>query len=212
MQNISKKLESLIIGSVLGDSYLSKERNKSNYLECQHSIKQEQYLLWKRQRFIEEGLYPTKVYNLPKYKAVKFQIAGKSFNGLILRHQFYPNNNKTVTRHLLNKLDAEGLAIWFMDDGGKVICHRNNRICGRYLKISTYSFTYSEHLIIKRYFENVWNIYPSIKMDKGKYYWLKFSAKEANKLITIIQPFIHETLLYKIDLQYKRDVVIQGNS
>jgi hypothetical protein len=203
MKQISKKLESLIIGSLLGDAYLSKPRNRGNYFEIQHSDKQFEYLEWKRSRFIQEGIIPSKLYNLEKYKAHKFHIYGAKFDGLLLRHQLYPNGNKTVTRHHLNRLDAEGLAIWFMDDGGKVITKKNGQINGRYLKISTYSFTYDEHLIMQQYFEVVWDIKCSIKMDKGKYYWLKFPAIEAKKLIAIIQPYIHPILSYKIDLQYK---------
>lgn len=204
---VSKKIQSLIIGSLLGDSYLSKPRNRGNYIETQHSNKQLEYLEWKRNRFIEEGLNPSKLYNLSKYNAHKFQIYGTKFNGLLLRHQLYPNNNKTVTRYHLNKLDEEGLAIWFMDDGGKVLTKRNGNICGRYLKISTYSFTYKEHLIMQKYFKIVWNINCSIKRDKGRYYWLKFSALEAKKLIELIKPYIHSTLLYKIDLQYKEKIL-----
>ena len=30
------------------------------------------------------------------------------------KHQFYPNGNKTVTRHLLNELNDEGLFIWLL--------------------------------------------------------------------------------------------------
>jgi hypothetical protein len=203
MKEVSKKIKSLIIGSLLGDGYLSKERNRGNYLEIQHLDSQKRYLIWKRERFIEEGLTPSKLYFLTKYNGFKFQVYGGKFNGILLRHQLYPNNNKTITRHHLNWLDEEGLAIWFMDDGGKVLTKRNGNICGRYLKISSYNFTYDEHVIMKNYFETVWNIFPSIKMDKGKYYWLKFSATEAKKLISIIKPYIHEDLLYKIDLQYK---------
>lgn len=204
---VSKKIQSLIIGSLLGDGYLSKPKNRGNYFEVQHSNRQLEYLKWKRERFFEEGLEPSTLYSLKKYNANKFQIYGAKFNGLLLRHQLYPNNNKIITRYHLNKLDAEGLAIWFMDDGGKVLTKRNGNICGRYLKISTYSFTYDEHLIIQNYFKVVWSINCSIKMDKGKYYWIKFSATEAKKLIQIIEPFIHPTLLYKIDLNYKEKIL-----
>jgi hypothetical protein len=199
---MKNKLKSLTISSILGDGYLSKERNRGNYLAIQHCDKQYEYLIWKKKRFEEEGAHVSKVYELPKYKANKIHIGGSAIKGLELRHQFYPNGNKTVTRHLLNCLDAEGLAIWFMDDGGKVITHKNGKICGRYLKISTYSFTYDEHLIIQNYFKVVWNIDVKIKKDHGKYYWLKFPSLQAQKLIDIINQYIHPTMEYKIDLKF----------
>jgi len=199
---MTNKLKSLTIGSILGDGYLSKEKNRGNYLTIQHCNRQEEYLQWKAQRFKEEGAHVSKIYNLPKYNAKKIHIGGGAIKGLELRHQFYPNGNKTITRHLLNYLDAEGLAIWFMDDGGKVITHRNGKTCGRYLKISTYSFTYEEHIIMQRYFEIVWNINVKIKIDKCKYYWLKFPSLEAQKFIEIIKMYIHPTMEYKIDLQF----------
>lgn len=203
MTETSKKLKSLVIASILGDGYLSKQRNRGNYLEIQHSNKQLEYLKWKKKRFQEEGI-SCNIYDLPKYKASKIQLYGGKFNGINLRHSLYPNNNKTISRRFLNMLDEEGLAIWFMDDGGVCFSKRKGgQISGRYLKISTYCFNYAEHIILQRYFRNVWGINPQIKMDKGKYYWLKFNATEANKLIPIIRPYIHPTLQYKIDLKYK---------
>lgn len=54
-----------------------------------------------------------------------------------------------------------------------------------------------------KYFQDKWKIKPKIEMsalyDNGvRYPYLKFVADEAEKLINIIEPHIHASMLYKI--------------
>jgi hypothetical protein len=188
---------------ILGDGYIT----KNNYLRIGHSCKQEEYLEHKKKLLENVELKVSKTYTI-----LKNQYCNKTFESRepILykhyRHQFYPNGNKTVTRHLLNQLDANGLAIWFMDDGSCTKKYKNGYGNGRYLQISTHSFTKEENNLILNYLDKVWNIQGRIriakKKDKPEYFYITFNVNNSIKFIDIIKPYIIESMKYKIDFNY----------
>ena len=92
------------------------------------------------------------------------------------------------------------LAIWWMDDGSICLSKRN-----RYGKLATECFNYEEHILMKKYFKEKWNINVQIKSEKNKYYFLRFNVTELKKLISIIYKYVCEvpSMIYKIDLQYQ---------
>jgi len=207
----TQKQKSLIIGSVLGDGYLTKPKvhkqtgkpNGHTQLSIEHNGNQLEYLIYKRELFINNGFKVSKIYDVSrKYPSYRFNVTlGKE--GSILRHQLYPNNDKTITRHHLNMLDAEGLAIWFMDDGNKRVRWLSDGRCGgRSLGISTHGFSLEEHEIFIKYFKTVWNVEVKAYKDKD-YYRLNMNATNAQIFIPIIHPYICESMKYKIDLEYK---------
>lgn len=206
MDQLTKLQRSLIVGSLLGDGYIAQPSpGKGNPTLCiQHSDSQLDYLLWKAERLREAGFDNIGIYRVRngRYKAHRIIVPLGDY-GKILRHQFYPNGNKTITRHLLNMLTAEGIAIWYMDDGG--ICihkKKDGSIKGREVHIATHAFTYEEHVIIKRYLDVVWNVQAKIYRDRN-WYRLAFNATEGRKFLDIVRPYIHPSLSYKVDMKYK---------
>ncbi len=207
MNQLTTKQKSLIIGSIMGDGWITKGTKGNPVLCIQHSIKQLDYLLWKKQRFEEEGFIVNGIYDVTKkgspYPAYRIDIVLGEI-GKILRHQLYPNDNKTITRHHLNMLDKEGLAIWYMDDGSCCLHKKKDgTIKSREIHIATHKFTYDEHAIMQRYLEVVWKVKMNIYRDRGK---CRFAcgATEGKKLIALIKQHIHPKMTYKIDLQYKK--------
>lgn len=203
--NFTKRQMSLIIGSILGDGYITKYKEKkyNSQLTIEHSEKQLDYLKWKRQLFIDFGFKVSKIYNVSRaYPSFRFNvILGE--DGNILRHQLYPNGNKTITRHHLNYLDELGLAIWFMDDGTKQVSWKKDGSCScRALHISTHNFTYKEQELMVKYLKIIWNVEVKIYKDRKKFR-LNINATNAKIFINIIKPHIHPTMKYKIDLMYK---------
>lgn len=75
------------------------------------------------------------------------------------KHRFYPNGNKTITRHLLNELNNDGLSIWFS---------LNSREVDGGIAMGTTKFTYEENKIIKDYFEQVHKISVSLHKQRDK--------------------------------------------
>lgn len=199
---MNRKQKSLVIASILGDGYIP---SRDSVLSIQHSVKRYKYLVWLRDKFIENGFEVTGIYNVSrKFEAYRFNVKLPISDWKELKHQFYPNRNKTITRHLLNYLDEEGLAIWFMDDGNKEIHWKKDDTLSHWaLGLSTHAFTKEENLIIQKYFKSVWNIDLSIIRDR-KYYRCRFNMTNSKILIGIIEKYIDESMKYKITIPQTR--------
>jgi hypothetical protein len=75
------------------------------------------------------------------------------------KHQFYPNGNKTVTRHLLNELNDDGLSIWF---------GINSHEAQGSIILGTLKFTEKENKIIYDYFSVVHKIDVRMRHQRGR--------------------------------------------
>lgn len=215
MNSISKNTEQVIIGGLLGDSGISRNKN-NHYLYISHGPKQLDYIKHKYKFFEKDmlttpkGIYDPKTKNYLSYRFYTKTLP--LFN--IYRNLFYVGNKKIVTQDVLNKLNPLGLAIWFMDDGSRNLTKITNKntghryINGRTLSIATCCFTYEEHEIIQQYFKVVWDLDTRINKMK-KYHKIVFNATNANKFIDIIKSNIIPSMLYKIDLEYNTALPIK---
>lgn len=205
MYNYTDQQFGLLVGSTLGDGSIVNTNSKTAVLRVFHAAKQYDYLLHTLLYFRDSGLSTSNIsYVDRKYPGNKFEVhLGRS--GRELRRIFYPNDNKTITRSLLNKLTPQGIALWYQDDGQMRYIKRNGEIQGREIRISTHGFTEAEHVIMKKYFSVVWDIEFRINRDR-QYYYLICAATQAKKFIEIIKPYIHPSMVYKIDFKYKNNV------
>lgn len=212
----SSDLDSIVYGTLLGDASLSKPSGKANSnFTLSHSPKQKEYLEFKKDlvnnishvKMKYKEIDYTNKQNQKTYKTCYYYSNYLEYFTK-LRKIFYLSGRKIVTRKILNKLKPLGLALWWMDDGSLVIYERKDRnAVNRYATLATCNFTYEEHEIIVKYFNEVWDIFPKIKKrtatksDK-EYYVLKFPMKEFRKFKEIIEPHIIPSMQYKIDLKY----------
>jgi len=204
MGKYDKNQISFIIGMVLGDSYISKTRLKkaNSLLSTRHSKKQTDYIIHKQKRLIELGFNVSRLYDTTNNYGESFTIDCKDpnlFNQL--RLVLYPKNNKAVKRKWLNYLNKESLAIWFMDDGSYT-----KRGKSAYMSLHTNSFNKKEHDIIIKYFKQVWNISPTLRVTKRKNrkqsYFLTFNVKETKKLVLILEPYMINSMKYKVGFNF----------
>lgn len=96
---------------------------------------------------------------------------------------------------MLNRLDAQGLAIWFMDDG--CLNHRGN--FGIYVRIAT-CLPKEQLQIIIDYFNEVWDIkFYAISEGKGTFS-LCCGTPNAIKFIDLVKPYVSQIpeMIYKI--------------
>ena len=77
------------------------------------------------------------------------------------KHQFYPNGNKTITRHLLNELNDDALSIWLT---------LNSHPVDAGIALSTMKFTERENLLIQKYFQVVHKINLNLRWQREKPY------------------------------------------
>lgn len=190
---LSSVEEQVILGGLLGDLYcVITATGKNAKLEGAHCKEQAEYLFWKLSLLRSLSFHIRK----NKFNAVCFE--SRSYPCLnYYRDLFYGGGKKAINLNILNNLNKLGIAIWYMDDGS--YNKRDKNCC-----LHTNGFTYQENLLIKRWFENKWNISPKIYMRrsfknnyKKVWYYLSFNVNETKKFIALIGDHIHPSMGYK---------------
>ena len=200
---ITKESRNLLIALLLGDGTIS----NNNVFKLSHCEKQRDYLEWKIEQLKNAGLRNN---GLKEYISIKGYNIGKKvyYTQLniipfikVLRRVFYKPYKKLGNRKLLNRLDAKGIAIWYMDDGHINYRKTNGKVHGFYIKIAT-CIPKEELQIIIDYFKEVWNIefYMFHEGKKENSYSLCCGTKEGIKFINIVKPYVEQvpSMIHKI--------------
>ena len=200
---ITKESRNLLIALLLGDGTIS----NNNVFKLSHCKEQRDYLEWKIKQLKEAGLRNN---GLKEYISIKGYNIGKKvyYTQLniipfikVLRRVFYKPYKKLGNRKLLNRLDAKGIAIWYMDDGHINYRKTNGKVHGFYIKIAT-CIPKEELQIIIDYFKEVWNIefYMFHEGKKENSYSLCCGTKEGIKFINIVKPYVEQvpSMIHKI--------------
>ena len=200
---ITKESRNLLIALLLGDGTIS----NNNVFKLSHCKEQRDYLEWKIEQLKEAGLRNN---GLKEYVSVNGYNIGKKvyYTQLniipfikVLRRVFYKPYKKLGNRKLLNRLDAKGIAIWYMDDGHINYRKTNGKVHGFYIKIAT-CIPKEELQIIIDYFKEVWDIefYTFHEGKKENSYSLCCGTKEGIKFINIVKPYVEQvpSMIHKI--------------
>ena len=218
---ITKESRNLLIALLLGDGTIC----RNNVFKISHAEQQKDYLEWKIKQLNDSGI---------KNNGLKSYIKTCGYNtGVtvyytqlntipfikVLRRIFYRPIKIIGNRKLLNRLDARGIAIWYMDDGHiNIRKDKNGRPMGFYIKIAT-CIPKKELQIIIDYFREVWNVnfYMFHEGKKKDSFSLCCGTKEGLKFINIIKEYVLQipSMVHKIqyDLSQRRrplDVPEQG--
>lgn len=198
---INKESRNLLIAMLLGDGTIS---NNFVFKIC-HGEKQKEYLEWKIKQLNSVGIRNSgiKQYEIKSgYKtgvnAIYTQLNIMPFIK-VLRRVFYRPKKILGNRKMLNRLDARGIAIWYMDDGALSFRKTGDKIHGFYIRIST-CLPLDQVQVIIDYFKDVWNVsfYP-LSEGRGTYS-LCCGTKEGIKFIEIVKPYVSQvpSMTYKI--------------
>lgn len=202
---MNKKNKSILVGLSIGDGSIKKHINKkynstSYYIAFTHGIKQYDYLQFKA-KLVNKTLGGKQnqviVINNNGYDGCRYQKAHKDLKSIY--DLLYYNGKKKITRKVLDCLDDEAIAYWYMDDGSLYAQKRDGKIHAFSLVISTYCDTEEEINEIIKYFMEVWDIKFNIKRNKGKFS-LTCNTKEIRKFLPIVTPYVSKIpcMSYKI--------------
>lgn len=198
---ITKSNRNLILFMTFGDGHLS----KSGTLEVLHCEKQLDYLEWKRNLLIKNGLNVSdiKKINNNGYSAYKFRTRTYDFIKLY-RSFLYSPKKKIANGRTLNHLNELGLAIWYMDDGGLSQKKRNGIVHANDLILNTH-LSKEENQVIIDYFKEKWGISFTQVRNKGKYR-LRCGTREARKFLEIVRPFVEQvpSMSHKLEIKPKK--------
>ena len=201
---ITKESRNLLIGMLLGDGTIS----NNNVFKIAHSESQKDYLEWKIKQLKEAGIRNNGVKSYIKTKGytIGVPVYYTQLNTIpfikVLRKVFYKEKKILGNRKLLNRLDAKGIAIWYMDDGHiNIRKTKDGRPMGFYIKISTCEPKQEVQTIID-FFKEQWNIkfYMFHEGKKEDSYSLCCGTKEGLKFIDIVKPYVSQvpSMIHKI--------------
>lgn len=190
-----EKLEQLIIGSMLGDGYLDKISHtlKNSRLSIAHSLDQKEYCEFKHSILQEFDLAGKLCYNKIEHSRYKNgyieECRFRSKTNVIFtryRNLFYKENKKILHKQTINNINPLGLAIWFMDDGSKLI--------SGYI-LCTHSFTESEVKYLRKLLKSKFKINTTCQQQGNVIYINKSSVELFD---SIIDPYIVNSMKYKL--------------
>lgn len=202
----------LIIGSLLGDAWLSKVKGPKN-VKFSKQQKLPDHITWlskELQPYTKKVYTPTSrnkmvsTYSPDEGVQIKFEKTKKHKVGYCLytiahpvftdlRNKWYPNDVKSIPPDLI--LNPEMLAIWFIDDG-------SNSYKNRQAYIATNGFTFEEaEFLVERLKKDV-SIESKVGKCKGLHDYkpiIRFGGDNYDNLIKTIKPYvIWKSYLYKI--------------
>ncbi len=185
----------ILIGSMLGDGHLSLMPNgKSARLMIEQSYGHKDYVewLWNIFRFWTNKP-PRKVIRKSwNKKYAKYTFQTFSHPELLEVHRcFYLKNKKIVPENIGDMLTKQAFAVWFMDDGSTKSKECNGRL------ICTHGFTVDEVSRLTFVLSSKFGLicHPRWQTDGTEIY---ISAKSAGKLFRLLNPFICDSMKYKL--------------
>jgi hypothetical protein len=190
---------SLLIGCLLGDGHMERDGNGSRFCFYQKGEHIE-YILWLHSLLFKYGYCKE---NIPLIQS-RF-IHGKlnyycrfrtftysSFNWIY--DAFYPHKIKIIPSLVETYMSPIALSVWIMDDGGW-IKNRGLRLCTNSYKLSEVKFLISV-------LENQFNLTKLSAISAGAIdqYTIYIPKSNLSILLPIVEPYIHPTFLYKINV------------
>jgi NADH-ubiquinone oxidoreductase chain 4 len=194
MCKIPVHLHSIIVGVLLSDGWLYKNKSGKTLLALKQTNFEYLWLVYTRLSHYCRSLPRT----------TKTNINGKNFTCVMFATRVYPcftewydmfyqEGKKIVPLDLYNMLTYEALAHWIMGDGTKV---------NRGLTLQTQSFTIQECVFIISILIYKFNIKCSIHMQRNQP-TIYISSKSMDKLRPLILPYMCQSMMYKIGIGSK---------
>jgi hypothetical protein len=213
---LSKSARALILGTLLGDGSLKKQKGYANArLQMRHSVTQVAYFNWKVRMLAEINgehcVHPQKPDGYSKN--VKLHYASRAIPALTaLYEETHKRNALSIRRTWLNTMTPLSLAVWWCDDGSLI------GEGGRKGVFCTDGFDKRSVQVLAQYLRVVWGIRAVVapvgaKRDgtKSQYWrlWIR-SSEELKKFLRLILPHIHtKDMLRKTLLRYKDPQFLQ---
>lgn len=191
---------------LLGDGCLKTKKysNKRHYeFVVSHSTKQQAYIEYKKKLFhsIMGGReinlsYGSHTINGVEYYSVRFSRMHKAFR--LFHKVLYCNNDKKYfSRKVLDYLNPQALALWYMDDGTLSKNKKKGKITSCEMRICTY-VTEEEVDTIVTYFHEVWGITAKKRRCKEHQWIVVFNTVESKKFELLIKDYIIPEMMYKL--------------
>jgi len=204
---MNKKHRGILIGMALGDGHINVRRNRRwpnswhNSINIIHSSKQKEYADHKAGLLhsIFGGNLPSVVaFKNNGYPGVRFGKSDKYFR--FLRKKLYCGRKKVFRPHVLDWLTDQGVAIWWMDDGGLSMKKRGGKIHAREGFLNVHEDIDTCQTIIE-WFKQKYDVDFKAVKNKGSYR-LRINTGDLKMFLPHIEPYVIPSMKYKVDMQY----------
>ena len=194
---INEDILSIIIGSLLGDSFVEKRNQYGTRITFKQCNANKEYLFWIHKYLADRGYCSNKIPIMEKLIGKK----GKIYYSYIINtytytslnyiyNLFYEKNIKIIPSNIEEYLTPLALAIWIQDDGGK-------NSAG--LTIHTNCFKQEEVELLCKVLNNKYNLEANIRLIGILNQFIIYIPKRSmTKLSLIIKPYMVESMYYKI--------------
>lgn len=189
-------LQSLLVGSMLGDGRLVKQSDTSAYYVENHSVDQQDYLEWKKSIW---GSWTATEELSPVTWKGKYKGEDREFPGVIFRtvshgallpwHEvFYPEvGPKRFSPEVIDLVDAYALAIWYLDDGGS-----------EWWPTFTFGLDVESHEVAMEIFAK-FGLEPRWKMKTATTGYFHMEREDtAERFLDIIRPHVPACMAHKL--------------
>ena len=193
--------QSIIIGSILGDmSFRNMNHGTKNPMFSEtHSVKQEDYLKWKRdnlKQFISNEDYHSSRYDSNHKVTRKYRITSISSPTFKQFNFLYRDGKKKIPKDIYKYLNPLSIAVWYMDDGS---CSFTKKQRPR-AKFHTQSFSREE----VKYLRNALEEYGITSTQHNYSGWqIDVTSEGTKELFKLIYPYIIKSMKYKLPQLYK---------
>jgi hypothetical protein len=118
-----------------------------------------------------------------------------------IRERIYTDTYKGIDPHALKMLDAQALAILYMCDGSLVVTPPNEKrgsISNEYsVTLNMKRLSYGDQFILKKALKEMLDLEWNINRQ-NQYYYLRLRAKDVDKFMGMVTPFVFPSFQYKI--------------
>lgn len=213
--NLSPKIKSVLLGTLLGDGSLNIQNNYKNArFQMRHGNVQKEYFDWKvkilKELATEKSVHFQKPYQ-KEHSTGKWHFQTRALPTLTQLYEIVCSSNKhnkikQVKRSWLNHLTRESLMVLWLDDGS--LLKKKGILC-------TEGFSKKENLILSKYLKQVWKIDSKVVkqkkaplpvevgQEKKKYYRIRINATNLTKFFKLIIRYIPcGSLVYKVCIDY----------
>lgn len=196
-----------IYGMLLGDSNISIDKRSHGLcrVSATNGQKQMDYLKYKRSIFDGKTgeIVCAGLGSFGKVPAYHWCMNVDATVGTSIVRDFIVDGKKTVTDSVVEKLNWEAIAFWYMDDG----CLSNrDRVHSPFIRFNSHGFSYEENCLLSRCLEDKFGVKNTIGTERknGKeFHLIRVSMKSVTHLLENITPYMCKSMAYKTLPEYE---------
>ena len=211
---IPEEVKQIILGGLLGDSYITKNREHQNRgFSFSHSIKQEDYFNFKKKLLGNMfNQHKNHIGGFSKTVILRGNSIHCSSISEFITNNCLENERKKVTKKWTDKMNPLAIAIWYMDDGS---CNFPNTQRPRAVfHCNAYDIEEVKILsekLLEFGVENKINYYKNNNGTGKKYPQINLSSDGTEKLFDLIFPYVPKSMKYKLNKRYEQFPCVYEN-